>query len=297
MSLAGFEIDVHELRATNWSSAKALLSTFHGDWIFRGQASAAWPLSTAIERLQNELEIPIERAEQHMLKAFQRRAHHYSEAFPLPDTTLDWLSLMQHYGAPTRLLDFTRSSYVAAYFALETVARDGEAAVWAVNLEWCRASARECLLKVDKDARELPIRCDFSDKQVFDNCVMFGTCQFVVPVVPFRLHRRMTAQQGEFLCPGQLEVSFMKNFQSLMAQNENKRAIQQIRLSGGMAATAMKELNLMNINRATLFPGIEGLARSLQYALPEPNDWDRVLGKPSEAVAKLGPLSDTGIQW
>jgi hypothetical protein len=41
---------------------------------------------------------------------------------------------MQHHGAPTRLLDFTYSIYVAAYFALESA--DADAAVWAVNAPW-----------------------------------------------------------------------------------------------------------------------------------------------------------------
>ena len=38
---------------------------------------------------------------------------------------------MQHHGAPTRLIDFTWSPYVAAFFALERAT--GDAAVWAVN--------------------------------------------------------------------------------------------------------------------------------------------------------------------
>ena len=41
----------------------------------------------------------------------------------VPANRLEWLALMQHYGTPTRLLDFTRSPYVACYFALEELPR------------------------------------------------------------------------------------------------------------------------------------------------------------------------------
>ena len=55
----------------------------------------------------------------------------FSTSLPAVDDDFQWLALMQHYGAPTRLLDFTWSPYVAAFFALERTLGDG--VVWAMN--------------------------------------------------------------------------------------------------------------------------------------------------------------------
>lgn len=50
---------------------------------------------------------------------------------------------MHHHGAPTRLLDFTYSIYVATYFAAENAERD--AAVWAIDGRWALRLAAHVL--------------------------------------------------------------------------------------------------------------------------------------------------------
>lgn len=69
-----------------------------------------------------------------LLNNFQRRAHHYIDDPPELDDRLEWLALMQHHGAPTRLLDFSHSFYVAAFFSMESAEQD--AAVWALSSEF-----------------------------------------------------------------------------------------------------------------------------------------------------------------
>src|SRR5216684_1282684 len=82
-----------------------------------------------------------------IVREFMRRAHHYLPDVPGDDNWFEWLALMQHHGAPTRLLDWTYSPSVAVHFALSHASRQPNAdlAVWMVNTEWCaKASSTVC---------------------------------------------------------------------------------------------------------------------------------------------------------
>ena len=101
---------------------------------FRGQADADWDLTTSLERAfsrSGQTIYSLENTEHWMLHDFQAKFYLYSNNVPRQTNKFEWLALMQHHGGATRLLDFTHSIYVAAYFA--TAAARADSAIWAIN--------------------------------------------------------------------------------------------------------------------------------------------------------------------
>ena len=70
----------------------------------------------------------------------------YASIAPAENEKVEWLALMQHYGAPTRLLDWTNSAYVALHFALNNRKSTEDCAVWAIDTEWVDEKSRLALV-------------------------------------------------------------------------------------------------------------------------------------------------------
>jgi FRG domain len=194
-----------QIRVDSWEDAVVLGKGLAGH-VFRGQSDAKWSLSTTIERAARRYGFPdgaLRNREIVLLNNFQRRAHQYVDDPPSFDDRLEWLALMQHHGAPTRLLDFSHSFYVAAFFAMESAEQD--AAIWALSTEFTMGhtsnllSETKTMLDLEEESRAV-LQAHLSGHQT-STCVML--------VEPHRMNARLAVQQGCFVAPGDLSKSFM----------------------------------------------------------------------------------------
>lgn len=216
-----------------------------------------------------------------MLDEFQRRADEYLPHPPPEDDLLAWLSIIQHHGGATRLVDFTKSFYVAAFFALDGA--DGDSAIWGVNITRLREHAAYLLGDKHPGFPDM-----WDDTRAAANWVLAhdNVGRAVIDAEPRKLHTRLAVQQGMFLLPTEPSASFMDNLSATFGVNHFDVAgtlikdyrtgdqlfeegfgtyVVKILLPESLHRTAREALRSMNITAASLFPGLDGLARSLAY--------------------------------
>lgn len=194
--------------------------------VYRGLRSADYKLIPKVGRTDDYSEDH----EQNVFRLFKKRARLYHPVNFLND--LDLLVLAQHHGLPTRLLDWTTSPLVAAFFAV------------AEEPDTSRSSDMVIFHLRTKGVDYIPDAIKpFEVKET-----KFVLPNFVSP--------RIAAQSGLFSI-----------HPTPPAPWDNSR-IKQYRIPGRSRAFFRKKLHYLGINAARIFPDLDGLAKTLdwQYA-------------------------------
>lgn len=248
------------VRLDAWQDFATYVQQFSERWAFRGQSNAAWVLNNAIERtdfIRHHKNI-----EAQFVAEFQRGARNYLTKDETPEHLIEWLALMQHHGAPTRLLDLTKSPFIAAYFAFEfTLIRDDHfIAVWCVNIEHLKNRALAIL--AEEFGAALKETQNLINEKLFEVLFRQNDKNLVFPVEPFRMNRRYSVQQSVFVSTGTSATPFME--QLLFLKDEMPKAVVKLEIPSRDKRIAMRDLLKMNLHRASLFPDLDGYALSLK---------------------------------
>lgn len=117
-----------KMRLEHWNDISMLNPRFLMGFVFRGQGKSDWHIQSSLERLIERFystgvqqQIYPSGFETEMLREFQWKYPNYETAImPKDDEIIEWLSIMQHYGSCTRMVDFTFSPYVALFMAIDS---------------------------------------------------------------------------------------------------------------------------------------------------------------------------------
>ena len=250
-SWADFETEISKLISVTFATNPTFL--------FRGQANEAEKKGTllpSIARHPNGFD-----AEALLLKSFQQQAHLFVDRSWLPDPShrFDWWALMQHYGVPTRLLDWSVSPYVATYNAccdLDAVASKGErkASDGVVYIAFAQRIWRH-----DKP--------DLNDESTYlsasQQSIRFGESGIA--------SQRSSLQRGWFSVithgSGHCHQKALQDVRWKNGDPENECDIQSIReitIPKSEKIEFLRQLHFRGITGQALFPGLDGLGKRLR---------------------------------
>jgi hypothetical protein len=269
-------------------------------WIFRGHSSHKFSLQPSIERAYPYRDWP--EAEYRLLREFQSKAAMHMEPTRLPpfspEYKLSWLSIMQHYGAPTRLLDFTYSPYVALYFALRNREK-GHAAfaeVWGFDSVALRRRAaiiiREANHLVKKSQNVPPTRRVLMSPENFSSSLQraqeeddfweaamrdalnpggiqrehFNQKGLITVALPPIQNSRLSSQQGVFLFNAAEDLTFEESLYRMMGEVQGGW-YRRFRVPEKVLTQMEEHLFQVNIHDLSLFPDAEGLAGFVRQKL------------------------------
>jgi hypothetical protein len=239
-----------------------------GGYLFRGHAHADWPLRPTLHRAVTNDDpartLPdgseLLRIEKQLTDRFRNLAPLHMPPVILQYTkaTVDWWTVMRHHGAPTRLLDWTGSFFVAVYFAVCSQQK-ADGVVYAVHVSsFNQAMQQAHATAVSIPADQLDRACSNPDAPDALMCIK-------------RYHGqsdRMIAQQGGFmLCQNvRGDVESILATELPKAGAADKLYLRRFRIPSRFKPEIMSHLRTMNVAGHSLFPGLDGVGRFLDEA-------------------------------
>jgi hypothetical protein len=205
-------------------------------FLFRGQGNAAWPLRSTFDRSYSEKQAASRDAlAKELIREFYDECERFSPwRYDMSDPRV--LAMAQHHGLPTRLLDWSFSPYVAAYFAFswfmfeKATEQAGNVAIWVLNRDQVERKAPEGQLQI-------------VSVQDYENS-------------------RLGSQFGLF--------TYLKTNESNLEDYLTSpavglgHALKKLEIPRTQARQALQDLILMGIHHGTIFPGREGIAQTIK---------------------------------
>ena len=233
-------------------TSQRVLAGFEGQPWWRGHAVEGWDLVPHVYRVANAGPL----YEAGIASTFVKLAPTRHPKVPPSGDLARWLFLMQHYGLPTRLLDWTESPLLALYFALrEGRHQDEPGALWALDpfaLNELFVGAPGLLQPGHRDASEL-VNLVYSNQSPKAD-------PRVVALVTEEIDHRMMVQLSGFTIHGSGEPLNAR-------QGLGPKILRKFTISGAAKVKLKRQLASLGIRERAVFPDLEHLAADLRQLI------------------------------
>lgn len=220
---------------------------------FRGQSGFSWDLSPGFFRDTRRT------SESTLLMKFKQSASQL--IIGKPENSYDWMFLMQHYGLPTRLLDWSESPLVALYFAVENITHhDKDGALWLMNpiklnmLSRIKSGSEEYFIPSFED--------DIVNSYTIESIKAGSQNVELLPVaiLAARNNPRIQAQLGVFTVHHTAS-------ETIESANGSKDHYLKIRIPSKAKPALKKQLSILGYSRFQIFPELASIADVIKESM------------------------------
>ncbi|WOD08532.1 FRG domain-containing protein [Marinomonas sp. GJ51-6] len=225
--------------------------------------------------------VPLSALEKSMIEEFKRQSFSsFKTQHSIPNNPLEWFTLAQHYGLPTRLIDWTTNPMVALYFAIEKNDDEDGYIYFNSNIEIFEYESADSIVfeKGEMLINGRPYNphqytilsnssYDINDDSIYHEEIIFHRPKYI--------DERYSNQCTVLACPGSRDVAFSKF--------DRERII----IPSIIKPTLRRYLNKIGINSAFIYPGLSGITANITK-----NFSDEYLAMPLSERHKMKDLFD-----
>jgi FRG domain len=214
---------------------------------FRGHGDSTWELKPRVYRPEFR----------RILDEDQYRHQFKLKALPYlggtarePTSEWEWYFLMQHYGLPTRLLDWSMSALIGLYFAVRDASNGKNAAVWVLD-PW------QLNRRVARKAEQVFVPGETTIRGYLPEPLSARSLpRYPIAIEPSLNSIRITAQKGAFTLHGST-IRAIDNYAAM------KSHLRKILVKGTAVPIIREQLYMAGITETTVFPELSALCREL----------------------------------